>query len=275
MRETRQKIKHIAKETMIGRFFKILALMLLSYLTSALLVKVFSLIGTNYRPDATVEVFGLTVNYISVSAGILTSLLSAPLELGICEYVLGLIRKKEVRFINVFSWYGELPKLGRAVPFGIWSVFTSVFQVALFDIPLAYIQGQLELVLEDIQEQANAGTEFIIPNYTLMDGRGIAIAVGAMLAVAVLGTLFVAVKYFYVDTGKLFFSVFSSLAVMIRHLWSYIVFVLSFSGFYFGTMFTFGLLGVYLLPYFGMSQAAFVEYVRAKAKFDGKGEAWV
>lgn len=275
MRVTRQKIKHIAKETMLGRFFKVLVLMLLQYFTSALLVKVFSLIGTHFRPEATFEVFGLTVNYVSVSTGILTALLSAPLELGICEYVLGLIRKKEVHFIDVFSWYGELSKLARSIPFGIWSVFAAVFQVALFDIPLAYIQEQLELVLEDIQNQATAGTEFIVPNYSLMDVRGIWIAVGAMLLVAVLGTLFVAVKYFYVDTKKIFFSVFSSLGLMSRHLFSYILFVLSFSGYYFGTMFSFGLLGIYLLPYFGMSQAAYIEYVRAKAKFDGKSEAWV
>lgn len=275
MRETRQKIKHIAKETMTGRFFKILVLMGLQYLTSALLVRVFSMLGTHLRPDATFELFGLTVNYVSVASGILAALLFAPLELGICEYVLRLIRRKEAHFTEAFSWYGEFSKVLRSVPYGIWKVFTACFQVALFDFPLAYVQDQLEIVLEDIQSQVSAGTEFVIPNYGLMDGRGIAVAVAAMLLVAALGTLFVAVKFFYVDSGKILFSVFSSPILMLRHFCSYILFVLSFAGFYFGTVFTFGLLGLYLLPYFGVSQAAYIEYARAKAKFDGKGKLWV
>lgn len=275
MRETRQKIKHIAKDTMSGRFFKVLVLMGLQYLTSALLVKVFSMLGTNLRPDATFELFGLTVNYMSLISGVLAALLFAPLELGICEYVLALIRKKEIHFADAFGWYGDISKILKSIPYGIWCVFSSVFQIALFDFPLAYLQGQLELVLEDIQNQADIGAELIIPNYALMNGRGILIALCAMGVIAVLGTLFVAVKYFYVDTNKIFFSVISSPSIMVRHLWSYILFVLSFSGYYFGTMFTFGLLGLYLLPYFGVSQVAFIEYARAKAKFDGKGNLWV
>ena len=108
-----------------------------------------------------------------------------------------------------------------------------------------------------------------------MDGNGILIAVGAMAAAAVLGALFVPVLYIYADTGKIFFAVFSSPVLMIRHLWSYLMFVLSFTGFYIGTVFTLGLLGLYLIPYFGVSNVVFTEYVRAKAKFDGRNEAWV
>jgi hypothetical protein len=275
MRETRQKIKHLAKNSMAGRFFSVLVIMGLQYLTSALLVRVFSMLGTNLRPEATFELFGLTVNYISISFGVLAALFFAPLELGICEYLLCLVRKKEVHFADAFSWYGDFSKIAKSVPYGIWSVFTAVFQVALFDFPMAYIQGQLEIVLKDIQEQSTAGAELIIPHYGLMNGKGILIAVAAMLLIALLGTLFVAVKFFYVDTKKIFFSVFSSPSLMIRHIWSYILFVLSFAGFYFGTIFTFGLLGIYLLPYFGVSQVAYIEYVRAKAKFDGKGQLWV
>ena len=275
MRETRQKIKHIAKRSMAGKFLYVLVLTVLQSLTSALLVRVFSMLGTHLRPEATFDVFGLTVNYISVACGILAALLFAPMELGVAEYILCLIRQKEVHFSDAFSWYGELPKIAGSIPFGIWSVICAVFQVILFDLPLAYIQGQLELVLKDIQEQSTAGAELIIPNYALMNGRGIGIAVAAMLLIAVLGTLFVAVKFFYIDTKKIFFSVFYSPVLMIRHLWSYIVFVLSFSGFYIGMVFTLGLLGIYLLPYFGASQVAYVEYVRAKAKFDGKGRLWI
>ncbi|MBE6938756.1 MAG: hypothetical protein E7460_09505 [Ruminococcaceae bacterium] len=265
MRETRQKIKRLSKGIMFGNFFKLAVLLGLQYVTTALLVRVFGLLGTQLRPDSVIRAFGLEINTVGLSASILSAFLSAPLELGIARYIMGLIRKEEVHFGDVFGWYGDFAKLARSIPFGFYSVICAVFQVALFDIPLSYIQSQLNIVLEDIEKQLVSDSETVIANYGLMDGRGILISLGAMLLVALIATLFVAVPYVYADTGRIFRSVFSSPRIMFRYVWSYMLFVLSFSGFYIATVFTLGLMGVYLLPYFGVSKVMFVEFARRRA----------
>lgn len=277
MRETRQKIKGLAKTFMFGdrpgKFLCLIFLLVLNFLTSALLVRVFGLLGEQLRPESVFEVFGLSVNPFGLGASVLSAFLAAPLELGVTEYILKLIRRQEVRLGDVFGWYGSFSALLRAFPFGVFSVVCALFQIVLFDVPLSYVQSQLFVVLEDVQAQIASGAHQVFANYGLMNAKGVLLSVVLMLAAAVLSVLFVGVVYLYLDTGRIFSSVFRSPAVMLRFTWSYMLFVMSFTGFYIATVFTLGLMGVYLLPYFGVSKAVFVEYARTGSFPTAEAEA--
>lgn len=266
MRETRQKIKGIAKTVMFGnspgKFLRLIFLLVLNFLTSALLVRVFGLLGEQLRPESSFEIFGLSVNPFGLGASVLSAFFAVPLELGVTEHIMKLVRRQECRLGDVFGWYGSFSGLLRAFPFGVFSVFSAVFQIVLFDMPLSYIQSQLFVVLEDVQAQIANGADQVFADYGLMNAKGVLLALVLMLVAAVLSVLFVGVVYIYLDTGRIFSSVFRSPAVMLRFTWNYMLFVLSFAGFYIATVFTLGLMGAYLLPYFGVSKAVFVEYAR-------------
>ncbi|MGN1450737.1 MAG: DUF975 family protein [Eubacteriales bacterium] len=271
MLNTRKKIKRLAKTVMSGSFFKLLLILVLQAVTSALLVRVFGAAAGRLWPELVFRAAGIEINWAGTIAGIVGSALAAPIELGAAEFILRLVRRKECGVGDVFAWYSDGKLLGRAAKFGVWKIAASIVQAAAFDIPFNYLAEKLLPAASGAAETAEAAAGFEAQDFSAADWRGILAAAALIVlwgAFTVLGT---AVKYVFADTGKLGKSLVTSFCVMRRHFFRYVLFLLSFAGFYIGIFFTAGLLGIYFIPYFNTAQAVYVEYVRAKARFD-RGE---
>lgn len=249
---------------MSGSFFKLLLILVLQAVTSALLVRVFGAAAGRLWPELVFRAAGIEINWAGTLAGIAGSALAAPIELGAAEFILRLVRRKECGVGDIFAWYSDGKLLGLAAKFGVWKIAAALVQAAAFDIPFNYLA-------EKLLPAASGAAETAKPDFSAADWRGILAAAALIVlwgAFTVLGT---AVKYVFADTGKLGKSLVTSFCVMGRHFFGYVLFLLSFAGFYIGIFFTAGLLGIYFIPYFSTAQAVYVEYVRAKARFD-RGE---
>ena len=272
--EIRVKTKLLAKATMRPIFIKAVFILALELMTAIVLSMVFAEVANRLFPEATVTLWEYKIPYMEALFGIIGSLFSLPLTLGIAEYLLKVVRLKEAKATDIFQWFSESDKLKTVFVYFIWIAIFSVFAFVMQSVPLQYITDQIQTVLDDLNMQINSGSAVLSINYSLINYQASAISAGIIALFFIISSRFILIPYLMVDDLKLnsIKAAGKSWGIMRGHTIEYVVLMLSFAGWFFATMLTALIVGVYFYPYLEITIVIFSEYVRADKKLRDNSE---
>jgi len=255
----------LAKSVLFPSFLKIIFVIILVQGTTLLLSLLFSELSYRFLGTLQVKLWIYEFDLYSVIFLLVGSIFALPLELGAAEYFLKLVRRKEPKIADIFLWFSDSVRLKTVASYFIWTAIIYVAAVPLLTMPSGYIFDGVNILVEDMIAQAESGAETIAANYSLINWNYILLSFALMGVYWLLMCRFMALPYILVDNFNIggIGAAKKSWKIMKGHTFEYVLFALSFAGWYIGVAFTAGMLAFYAIPYFTIGKVIFSEYVRA------------
>ncbi len=260
-----KRTKYIAKQVMAPVFFRLIFLLVLETITAFALSSVFAGLTEKLGAGWVVSVWVFRIDLLAILLSLLAGLFLLPLSLGITEYLLKLVRRREARIADIFLWFADGEKLKRVFQYFLYTVALAVLTVPLYTVPSSYLLSTANAVLGDFSDQLAAGLAAVSLNWSLVDFRAVGVCAVLLLAYALLSVKLLLTQYYFIDDDALgpFSAAYRSWQVMRGHALEFILLALSFIGWYIACSLTVFIVALYLLPYLRMSVVIFTEYVRA------------
>lgn len=181
-----------------------------------------------------------------------------PITLGVTQYILSIARQTPLKVAAIFEWAGDPVKISAAMKYAVWQAVFSVITFPIGRLSLYALSSNTNLVMEAYESGAQTldisqfnGYEILIP------------AAGFFLYLLLL-VPFAAIPYIIVDHPKM--SIIKaarySVRVMIKYIGSFFLLVMSFAPWALISSFLI-LVGIYLVIFFKVSIAVFIDKARA------------
>lgn len=257
--------KYIAKRVMAPVMFRLIILLALEAMTAFALSLVFAGLTEKIGLDWMVSVWVFRFDLSALLLSLLGSVFLIPLSLGVTEYLLKLVRRKEARIADIFLWFAESEKLKRVFRYFLYTVALAVLTIPLYTVPSQYLLDTANAMLADIRDQMLAGAAAASVNWSLVDFRAAGVCIALMLLYALISVKLLLTQYTFVDDPSIspFAAAYRSWHVMRGHMVEFFLLMLSFIGWYIACSLTVFIIALYLMPYLRMSVVIFTEYARA------------
>ena len=131
--------KYIAKQVMAPVFFRLILLLVLETITAFALSSVFAGLTEKLGVGWVISVWVFRIDLLAILLSLLAGLFLLPLSLGITEYLLKLVRRKEARIADIFLWFADGEKLKRVFQYFLYTVALAVLTVPLYTVPSSYL----------------------------------------------------------------------------------------------------------------------------------------
>lgn len=256
--------KGLAKPAMAPYLFKIILLLALETVTGFALSTVISGLTQKFGLTCVVRIWVYRFDFSAALLTVLTGFLLVPLTLGVAEFLLKAFRRGKPRVLDVFLWYSDGERLKRVLEYYVYTVGTGLISLALYSIPAGWLLDTADTVLADLSEQLTALVSPTV-NWSLVDGRAVAVSLGCMLIYALFATHLLLTPYYFLDHPEAgpFTAALRSWRAMRGHVWEWILCIVSFAGWYLMCALFMFLPLLYLMPYMRMTQVVYAEYVRS------------
>lgn len=256
--------KGLAKPAMAPYLFKIILLLALETVTGFALSTVISGLTQRFGLTCMVQIWVYRFDLSSALLTVLTGFLLVPLTLGVAEFLLKAFRRRKPRVLDVFLWYSDGERLKRVLEYYVYAVATGLISLALYSIPASWLLDTADAVLADLSEQLNAMASPMV-NWSLVDGRVVAVSLGCMLVYAFFAIHLLLTPYYFLDHPEAgpFAAAVRSWRAMRGHVWEWVLCIVSFAGWYLMCALFMFLPLLYLMPYMRMTQVVYAEYVRS------------
>jgi len=261
----RKRTKMLAKGIAMQSILRLVFVIAIQYITTMLLSNLVTQLAFRYFPEAFVRFGPYLLHYVGVPLIIASNLLLIPIELGVTEYVLKLVRKQPARIADIFNWYSDGDKLRAGLSYFWFMTVLSVVTVPLVQLPLDYLAGALSDVQTELLRQAAEGVTEMVITPGIIDGNMILLSVGLVIIGFMVEVRFMAAAFIIADDPKKsgFAAGLQSWKFMRGHTWEYIVLILSFALWFLACFVTMFLIAIFFIPYFTVTQAIFAEYIRS------------
>ena len=278
--QRRLQIKFRAKSILRAVYFRLLLVLAIYQVPMLVLSDLISRIDFG---GPTVEILGIPVSLVGEAARFIMLFLEAPLLLGASAYMLRLDEQRPLRVGSVFSWFSDGRRLTQAANYALFSVALQLVLYPLDRLPQLWLNSRAEEyagVLQQMMETTGSGG---LPDAELLR-QGLAISGQSMLCTG-LSVCFMLVMMLFAPLAYLvamdpegqtgFFAKLKENFRCIRgHYFEFLVFTLSFIGWYLlaSLLSQFGRILIY--PYIYMAQAVFFNrLIRAKRGLPDPGAA--
>lgn len=268
----RQRTKVLAKSVLFSSFVKVVFVIILIEGTSLLLSMLFSELSDRLFGSYTISLWIFNFDLYASILLLFGSIFALPLELGAAEYFLRLVRRKEPKISDIFLWFADGERLKTVLSYFLWTAIIYVLAIPAFTMPTGYILEEVRALFEDILKQAESGATSIVVNYSLIDWKNTLLSLAIIGAYFLFTCRFMALPYLLVDDFSIggIGAARKSWKLMKGHTFEYMVFALSFAGWYIGAAFTAGMLAFYAVPYFTLGKVIFAEYIRADKNINAR-----
>ncbi len=265
----RKRIKMLAKVITAQAMFPVLFVVALQMVSTYLFSLLANAVCARYFPNTSLQIGQYSFNFMYPIMAVLLNALVIPLQLGVAEFLQLLVRGRKPPVSGIFYWFSDGEKLRVAFSYFLFSIVLAFVMLPLSDIPYQYINRVVNEVNVDLYEQIQAGAKYItfnkaLFNWPLLGLSALLLILGMLVSVRLVPHL-----YILVDRPQegAFLAAKRSWEAMRGHTWEYLVFLLSFAGWYFACIATFFIAGIYLSPYLQISTVIFVGYVQSHPIF--------
>lgn len=262
----RVRTKILAKTVLSENFIKIFVALVLEALTGRALSYLYNGLAEKFFNACTLTVGPYTFYYAVTAMSVAGSIFLIPLQLGIAEYLLLLVRKRSPRFGDIFLWYGDSEKFRRVLSYWLWTALFSLVSVPMLTVTGDYLLQLGNDITAAMAEQMKAGAEVFTMPEGMINYAYIFVSLALMALYGLISVKFAPMPYLLADgrAKNAFSAAAQSWKLMRGHTFEYILLVLSFFMWYIGLAFTAFILAVYFVPYFRMTKIIFIEYLRAE-----------
>jgi len=248
----RMTVKRMAKEVLSRSFLKLIV----PVLAYALLLTAFSMLGAQ-AAQMVAQYGDMAAAYTQTAFTLLSMVLCAPLATGMVESCVARIEGREISMMDVFSWVGDGGKLGRSLLLGLYLALIMAFWTG---VALAIVMGGSELLL------AKAPALFdnvLFSSVYLM----VVLAISALSWARM--NIYQPAYILLAERPELSpFACLKEAGRIMRPYWiDFLLFSMSFMLWVVVSVFTMGIILIYLFPYYFL---AMIYFFRGCIQLDGK-----